>query len=185
MHYRHYVNNKRGVPNLLMRDKDELIASAISGTLVGGSFGGSAGIPAYALVYGVGCAAAQWSYTLLRHWRLRAAMQQRDDELNKRPRPQTMMEWWRSVDRFGHVDKQPQGYTYDPVGEVLGWIRSRVMANFDVPAYLSPLVNAVDVEYRVRLNTKADILKVQIENLEAEITAVKKEKGIAEHNKYP
>ncbi|KAI9337901.1 hypothetical protein DFJ73DRAFT_798371 [Zopfochytrium polystomum] len=61
---------------------------------------------------------------------------------------------------------------FDPVGAAVGWVRRRAVGAMaevvdDVPAWLSPLVNALDMEYRVRLNEKTEKLERQVAALRA------------------
>lgn len=61
---------------------------------------------------------------------------------------------------------------FDPFSDMFNWARDKLAEKVDMPTWASPLVNAVDLEYRRRLNFKISLLHNQIDDLSREISAI-------------
>ncbi|KAJ3105904.1 hypothetical protein HDU96_008391 [Phlyctochytrium bullatum] len=202
MHYRHFANNRKGTNNLLARDKDELIASASSGALVGAGLGhiwrGPRGILPGILLYSTLASGAQLSFSTLRHWRLTQAEQLELAAHSPTPTtptdtPLTLLQRWKTQLRYTtDADPQPaHAKEWDPIGWLAKWTTARIaVALGQDPAALgvdsmgkgwsaedrlgaawwaSPVLNAIDMEYRIRLNKKIEALERQVARLEEEV----------------
>jgi hypothetical protein len=79
LHYRYFVNRTRGIPSHLVRDRDEIVSSAVSGMLNGGFLGyytsGPWAIIAGSITYGVLASSAQYVYSIARKMRQNYALE--------------------------------------------------------------------------------------------------------------
>ncbi|KAI8848505.1 hypothetical protein BC829DRAFT_393711 [Chytridium lagenaria] len=185
--FRHYVNGVREVPNLLVRDKDEMIASTLSGAVVGGGLGyiwrGPRSIPIGMLVYGSLATLLQFTATSLRHYRQSLSLTLETPSTSTPP--STLLSKWQTLPRFtSNPTHEPVGrFEIDPLGSLVGWITGKVVdrsgGGHELGAaawWASPVLNAVDMEYRVRLNKKIGILERQVEKLRKEVAELEGEK---------
>ena len=54
---------------------------------------------------------------------------------------------------------------FDPVQSIVLWIREQFSDRIDVPHWLSPVMNALDLDYRLRMNKKIEVLEAQVGGL--------------------
>ncbi|KAJ3069323.1 hypothetical protein HDU98_007634 [Podochytrium sp. JEL0797] len=172
LHHRHRLNPVYGRLNWRHRDADEMRASIVAGSVVGGGLAyytrGSLAVIGGGIMFGTLSAVGQYAYTYFRHARQDAAYKlqtQGDtpttklmDLRNPKPREEE------SFDDHG----------YDPLREFTQFVRRKVLDRMgDVTVvnggWVSPVVNALDLEYRKRLNVKIEILERQVGSLRAQL----------------
>lgn len=171
-----------------MRDKDDVIASMISGGVVGGGLGllwrGPKAIIAGSLMYSAIATGLQTVYLLGHHWRLNKALQQHIQESSPNQeieKPFSLARFWdREILRKDPHLPPDKGKEIDPVGAVFMWAKNKINENVEVPDWTSPLLNAWDVEYRKRLNVRLKVLESQVGELRRNVGELKEELGDVE-----
>lgn len=162
-------NAKNGVADYTRRDYDDMYSSLIAGSILGSGAGfmqrGKWGILPGILGYGFIAGAGQAIYSKLRHFRQQVAL---------RPEKESGFTFrdvleGKTGDSFGEID---------PFQMLFAWGKRQLERVVTIPSWASPLVlilifnfqvNAVDLDYRHRLNYKISILEEQIENLANEV----------------
>ncbi|KAJ1552103.1 hypothetical protein HK096_001344, partial [Nowakowskiella sp. JEL0078] len=175
---RSYSNHRRNIPNWSVRDKDDLIASTFAGTLVGSvlayKWRGPYAIPAGILAYGSLSISAQYGVSSLRHWRQRQGQLLENEAANPSEKVITPFspDYWRSANQFRdnpNFDREES--TLDPIKDLFLWSVSKMktlvnLEGDDVPAWASPFANALDLEYRHKLNLRIQVLERYVQQLE-------------------
>ncbi|KAJ1557986.1 hypothetical protein HK405_014688, partial [Cladochytrium tenue] len=146
-----------------------------------------------AIVYSVLVGGVQLAFTHVRHWRQGAGQRIRDEEeaLSRQltetgampPLDALDLERLRRVARTAADNDDGMAWyrrpfdgpavragsdgdgSFDPVMWVVRAARDAVSDRVDVPVWLSPLMNALDMEYRDRLNRKVSSLEMQVQLL--------------------
>ncbi|KAI8916023.1 hypothetical protein EDD86DRAFT_9583 [Gorgonomyces haynaldii] len=144
------------------RDKNLMWASSISGSVVGSCVGliwrGPLAIVPGALLYGLlggfGQASANW----LHYWRISNALVTTEDKM-------TMRELFRTP----FTPEQREQPVYDPIGDAAKWIQTKLTKTIDTPVWASPLVHAVDMQHRKKINYQIILLQDQVRDLMEEI----------------
>ncbi|KAJ3103426.1 hypothetical protein HDU97_010172 [Phlyctochytrium planicorne] len=204
MHCRHYINHLYGHSNILRRDYDEMIATVTSGTIVGGGLGhiwrGPRSIPMGMLVYGLLAATSQYTYTTFRRWRLKQGFElELASQLPPTPPKPSLLEQWKTMPRFRTSEGYPtdKSQDWDPVGALVKWVLGSFSEKFipkteqgdlDLGAsawWASPVLNAVDMEYRLRLNAQIEALEGQVSFLREKVELKLKEKDGATDGTSP
>ncbi|KAJ3333505.1 hypothetical protein HDU76_007271 [Blyttiomyces sp. JEL0837] len=189
MFYRHERNRITGRNNLVMRDKDEFIATTISGTLMGGFLGqvwrGPRGIPAGMLTYGFLASAGQVSFTLFRRLRQDAALRNRavveqeklamsTSTMDETGTKKSSLPSWYTDPFRSDGGAPPVESTLDPIQDAFLWLRGKLFGKEEVPSWASPLANAFDLDYRIKLNNKVTSLEIQVEDLKLELSKLER-----------
>lgn len=178
-------NNDDPVKRIVSRDWNEMIASAGSGAFVGGITGwiwrGPMAIPAGVIMYAGITSTGQFIYSSARWYRMKEAwkihQQQQHQQLfqpyesSLPPTPAPHKEsYWRRTAAFRQDHNKDPKEASDPIKFVFDFIISQVRYHLDgLPEWASPLANAIDVEYRKRLNVRIRILEDQIEELQEKV----------------
>ena len=71
-----------------------------------------------------------------------------------------------------YADKPHDGlkeFNFDPVQELFLMIRNTIKSNIDLPPWTSPLMNAIDLDYRKALNVKISVVRAQVAKLEKQL----------------
>ncbi|KAI8617634.1 hypothetical protein BC830DRAFT_1166849 [Chytriomyces sp. MP71] len=168
-------------PAFQHRDADEAFASTLSGSVIGGCLAhytrGPLAVAGGAIMFGGLGLAGQSLFTFLRHKRQEAAfrlkhaptLQQNEEE------PVSLKHNKIRSESDPHFDD----HGWDPLRDATEYLQKMVGNAFggeeSVPAWASPMVNALDLEYRKRLNIKIDILERQCASLRYQL----KQRGIA------
>lgn len=73
--------------------------------------------------------------------------------------------------RFLGTEERPTvaGTKWDPAKEAFDSLSSWIAAKMDLPPWASPFVNALDIEYRRKLNFSIEVLERQVEDLSREL----------------
>ncbi|KAI9015016.1 hypothetical protein BC832DRAFT_547115 [Gaertneriomyces semiglobifer] len=187
LHYRYAQNMKNGLDSFKFRDKDDLIASISSGAIVGAGLGfvwrGPRAIIAGSLMYAALACGGQAIYSLMHHYRIKSALQQRLQGPEQETATVDPHKW--SLTGFWKMDivKPDRGAPpapaadFDPIGSLFKWTRDKINDSVDLPDWASPLMNAWDMEYRKKLNVRLDILTAHVAELEENITSLKRQLG--------
>ncbi|KAJ3200618.1 hypothetical protein HDU67_001975, partial [Dinochytrium kinnereticum] len=86
--------------------------------------------------------------------------------------------------RYNPTHEPSARHELDPIGALVGWVTGKVVernreGGYDLGAnwWASPVLNAVDMEYRVRLNSKIEVLERQVERLTREVEEEERRRG--------
>jgi hypothetical protein len=144
------------------------------------------------VTYGFIAASCQSLFTLFRHFRQDWAFVQEDSSIttpkyhitqnndnSKESYPSSFdalqSSNWASLEKmrpYGSSDPEPTNW--DPIQDAFDWTKNRLVflawKGRPIPDWSSPLVNALDIEYRKRLNDKLDILERQIGKLKKDLS---------------
>ncbi|KAJ3412977.1 hypothetical protein HDV05_008692 [Chytridiales sp. JEL 0842] len=185
MHVNHSINNSRQIENWKLRDKDEFIASMGSGTVVGLGAGyiwrGPVAMPAGALMYGIVAGSLQLAVTAFRRQRQEWAYTYSQRAPPPPPSPSSSSLDPSNKGIYKHFPEPfhaeardpSQDAGWDPVGEFVMYLRNKFKAHVEVvPEWASPILNALDLEYRERLNIKIASLEGEVGNLRAELRSL-------------
>jgi hypothetical protein len=130
------------------------------------------------LMYGMISGSLQLAYTYLRHYRQRLAFK---EAMNPLPPLATIPTSEASEESRGIYKHYPEPFHptirdpsedkgYDPLGELIKWARVKIKSQIvDTPKWASPILNALDLEYRDRLNFKIRVLERQVGKLKEEL----------------
>lgn len=148
------IDTKKG------RDWDEMASTLAAGSTVGMGIGYFwrgpkaiiPGILTYSLIAGFG----QAVYTRLRHYRQTLALEHSIAPPEEPFRFRELLKTKSMESNYGEID---------PIQMLMGWVRDTMASVVDLPSWASPLVNALDLEYRNRLNYKIAFLEQQIGEL--------------------
>ncbi|KAJ3032604.1 Mitochondrial inner membrane protease atp23 [Rhizophlyctis rosea] len=166
------------------RTKDEMIASSMAGAVVGGGLGyvwrGPYATPAGAVMYGLIAAIGQAGVSTWHHYRLNKSffLESGGVEVEKVP-------WYTKLKQLnenawlevGRTEPDPaKSKWWDPVNVFAVWVKEKVHEHYgEPPEWATPYLNAFDVEYRKRLNIRAEILEGQVIKLQEQIKTLKRE----------
>ncbi|KAJ3007543.1 hypothetical protein HKX48_009060 [Thoreauomyces humboldtii] len=182
LHYRYAENASKGLDSFRTRNKDELIASIVSGAVVGAALGalwrGPKAMIAGSLMYATISCGGQALFLTARQWRLREGLKQRAQDVSGQPvpRPWSMARFWeQEIQRPNSHLPVEKAKEFDPLGDLFLWTRDRINENVDLPDWMSPMLNAWDIEYRKRLSIRLGILEVQVGDLKTEVARLRTE----------
>lgn len=167
MSYRRELNKSRNVENWVRRDADELLSSGIAGGVVGLAAGyiykGKYGVsPGFFMFTGI-AVCGQLVYTGLRHLRIYFALKDSTPAIATTSLKEKIHnQKFKPIQDIGVQDTRAS----DPFRNVFERFISTIGQVVDFPEWASPLVNALDPDYRKRLNYRIRILQDEIEELE-------------------
>lgn len=118
----------------------------------------------------------QFIYTYSRHHRLNKALHLHNSKLNPSdpitipPPSPSVREIWQSYKFLPNEDFTVQDRDLDPLKDFFNFGVAKINSWFgnseEIPDWASPLVNALDIDYRKKLNLRILILNRQINELE-------------------
>ncbi|KAJ3406373.1 hypothetical protein HDU80_011385 [Chytriomyces hyalinus] len=169
---RQHLNKVYNRVNFKHRDSDEMLASGIGGGVVGGGLArfvrGSWAVGGGAIIFGALAAVTQSAFTQVRHWRQEAGHRMLHDSEENAPGFAAVLR--DHPIREGDLAFDDHGW--DPLRELVTYMRGRFIRSVDaVPSWASPFVNALDLDYRKRLNIKIEILERQVGALKLQLKA--------------
>ncbi|KAI9328520.1 hypothetical protein BDR26DRAFT_53024 [Obelidium mucronatum] len=173
LHHRQRLNPVYGRLNWKHRDSDDMLASVVGGSVVGGGLAfytrGSLAVVGGGIVFGTLSAIAQFGFTQFRHARQEAAYELQNGEEQKASKK--YMDFRNAPPREG---TSFDDHGYDPLREFTQWAQKKIINKVGGVAvvdggWVSPILNALDLEYRKRLNVKIDILERQISSLRTQL----------------
>ncbi|KAJ3276002.1 hypothetical protein HDV01_006172 [Terramyces sp. JEL0728] len=143
-------------------DRDELLASTISGSICGSAIGylwrRSPAIIPGAIIYSLVAASGQSVFIGIRNWRINIALQREKQPLEPITDPFSKYKGGVFINT-GEIEPTE----FDPARKVFSFVQLLF------PESLSFLRYAVDLDYRKKLNFKIEVLSQQIEDLNGEI----------------
>ncbi len=170
-----------------------LAAGAVGGGLLGWWRGRAAAVVGGA-VYALLGASGESALLLLADLRLRWAIRRLQAQAEGGPPPPPSIldrAWWqRPADNRDQGGFQPPAKPLDPVQDLFLWVRSKFVDSPGAPgtpgqqapatpSWMSPLVNALDVPYRERLDARIAFVEGQCTLLEAELARRRALLGVA------
>ncbi|KAJ3280670.1 hypothetical protein HDU79_011447 [Rhizoclosmatium sp. JEL0117] len=173
LHQRQRLNPVYGRRNWRHRDGDEMLASTVAGSVVGGGLAyytrGSLAVIGGGIMFGTLAAVGQYAATKFRHARQEAGYAIAKGEEKKEKR----------IDLRNQPEREPESFDdhgYDPLREFTQYLRRKVLDRMgDVTVtnggWVSPMLNALDLDYRKRLNIKIEILERQVSSLKVQLEA--------------
>ncbi|KAJ3130580.1 hypothetical protein HK100_007941 [Physocladia obscura] len=190
LQHRSKLNSAYGRENWRHRDSDDMLASLVGGAVVGsglayytrnellstldsGSFAVTGGGILCAGVFGV----LQFGATKLRHARQEAGAARKQRELDVIAGNDDSQQ----QQSLGKLLKNPPPRDeifdergWDPLNDFTKYLRGRAVNTFDenFVSWASPVINALDLDYRNRLNAKIAILERQIASLNSQLEKV-------------
>ncbi|KAJ3016481.1 UNVERIFIED_CONTAM: hypothetical protein HDU68_012183 [Siphonaria sp. JEL0065] len=174
LHHRQRLNPVYGKLNWKHRDSDEMLASITAGSVVGGSLAyytrGSLAVIGGGIMFGTLSAVAQFAFTQFRHARQDAAYAIKKGEQTESSKTLDLRNPpAREVDSF-------DDHGYDPLREFTQWVQKTIINKVGGVAvvdggWVSPMLNALDLDYRKRLNVKIEILERQVASLRTQLEA--------------
>ncbi|TPX41881.1 hypothetical protein SeMB42_g05369 [Synchytrium endobioticum] len=173
--------------------RDEFIASTLSGSLVGTKLGhmwrGWKAVPAGIIVYGGLAGIAQLTITSVRRWKQDTAYMEWKkavgliiDSPVHTVDNATRARWWKNQENFYRKRDQddvvvpPSNYYWDPVKDGLDWVSNKINQHVTLPEWASPMANALDIEYRKKLNMQIQALEAQVTVLRKRVDELKRDK---------
>ena len=174
--YRNSINHGQGIDSFKRRDKDELLSSIFAGGIVGSSAGyiykGRFGVMPGLFMFSGIAATGQIIYSFLRHARIQYALKEQGISDHKSSRF-SIVDHIKNGSRFKNIlDNEeivPEKYDWDPVRDGFEALVSIIGSLIDIPEWASPLVNALDSDYRKKLNYQIRILEDEISQLQKRV----------------
>jgi hypothetical protein len=162
------------------KDRDQMLASVVSGATIGASLSyytrGTYAIIPGLITYGLIASVGQFIYTYFRHQRLNKALHLHNSKLTPSdpitipPPSPSVREIWQSYKFLSNEDFTVQDRDLDPLKDFFNYSVAKINSWFgdseDIPDWASPLVNALDIDYRKKLNVRINILNGQVSELE-------------------
>ncbi|TPX32966.1 hypothetical protein SmJEL517_g03991 [Synchytrium microbalum] len=154
--------------------RDEFIASTLAGSIVGSRLGymwrGYMAIPAGIIMYGGLAGLGQMGITSFRRWKqdVGYADWRRSVGLDHTTDSSVRDRWWRRQETFyrskedDNIVMPPSSYSWDPLRDGMDWASAKLNQYVTLPAWASPLANALDIEYRKKLNMQIQALEAQV-----------------------
>jgi hypothetical protein len=148
---------------LLLNVSSPMQASIGAGSLVGGciSFYQRGRILPGFILYGLLAGAANSVYSWIRVQRLLAA---------DKPSSESFTLNSKELFTANLRSNLPVHVTQDPVSSLLNWVRDKINHKYNPPVWASPVLNAVDLNYRRKLNYQIEYLEQQIAELGLELS---------------
>ncbi|KAJ3033433.1 Mitochondrial inner membrane protease atp23, partial [Rhizophlyctis rosea] len=188
LHLKYFLNDKRGISSFTTKNKDDMIASSISGAVVGGTIGnmwrGPPAIPAASLMYALIASAGQLGITQWHAYRLNQSLKISQGITEPKHIPwYTKLKNMHRHDPFPDLRQQeldanggiPRSTQVDPVADAWVWMRDKINEVVELPEWASPVANAFDIEYRKRLNKRLEILELQVLELRERVADLREE----------
>ncbi|KAJ3085219.1 hypothetical protein HK102_000205 [Quaeritorhiza haematococci] len=133
------------------------------------------------VAYGCIATGSQFAYTFGRHWRQNVGLRYHEERQQQALSAATNAEekpWWKHPfrEKARSLHDLDDGPNPDPFKDVVLWIRDKIADTVGgLPDWASPLANALDLEYRQKLNVRLRILERQVTELRISVDALKKE----------
>ena len=142
------------------------------------TLGGRLAIPAGMIMYGSIAVISQFFVIKWRHWKQDRILSNNIENsvIQKNSNVSEPSLWsseiWKKPFRNtadGSIQKQTPP---DPIASVLNRLRDAIYSRYSTPPWISPFLNAFDVDYRKKLNYKIEHLETQIEILKERINKI-------------
>ncbi|KAI9203584.1 uncharacterized protein BJ171DRAFT_137034 [Polychytrium aggregatum] len=190
LRYRAHANESTNTPHLLVRDKDELISTATAGSIIGAGLGllwrGPMAVIPGSVMYALLTASGQMGYTYLRHYRQRVGVDLLNQQLSPDSQADSKDDWYNKPFRSEPI-LDPQRSTWDPIKDAYHHVRDLIIgpvghdSEYQVPSWASPLANALDMEYRNKLNSYIATLEFQIAEVSQANRALRAQLDVADN----